>query len=161
MANAYINGTLMYGITLWATGHPNLLKKIDNLREDLIRNIYGRKTFNLSKKQVLNLFKWSPIHQTKELCEILKIHKTLFTLAPNKMYKQLTERRTLEQIKYKRINSRLRSQDTYNNIPYLIRYKEPSKFKVSYKTYLQNRKYTPKVVFSKSPPNYRLVWPDG
>lgn len=92
IANSFIHGNLMYGITLWATEHPILFLKVYKMREDLLRNVFGKKTFNLSQSQILKLFNWTPIEKTREFYDMTKIHKTLETQTPKRYYKFLRPR---------------------------------------------------------------------
>ena len=75
------------------------------------------------------------------------------------MYKNLTENRSPMQVKYKYINTVLRSDEVYNNIPYLIRNKKPKNFKTSYKNYIFELPYKPRVIKHFILNKYILVRP--
>ena len=57
----------------------------------------------------------------------------MFTKKPYKKYIILTKDRNQEQVKYKYIVTKLRSDETYNNILLNIRNKNHYKFKIAYK----------------------------
>ena len=78
IANSYLNGILHYGITVWAKSNYKLIDKIEKLRVKTIKVILDKdKTDNLSNEQVLKLFNWSTIEQSKTIAEHVIIHKVL------------------------------------------------------------------------------------
>ena len=146
-ANSFINGVIQYGITLWSHENFNLLQKVENLRIKVVKIIFGtNQTDNLNQTQLLKLINWSPIHEQAVIANNIRIHKTMYTSKPHKKFLKLTQNRNQEQIKYKYITTKLRSEESYNNIPLYIRNKEPYKFKLSYKNHRNNYKNIPNVV---------------
>ena len=71
---------------------------------------------------------------------------------------ELTENRNEEEIKYKNIKTVIRSNDSYNKIPYLIRIKNIKNFKKSYKKYRNGEKSRPVVIKNIKTNKYTLVW---
>ena len=61
-----MQGTLIYGLSLWAKENVNIIEKIEKIRVKIIRNIMGyNNTENLNRKQILNLFNWKTINEHK------------------------------------------------------------------------------------------------
>ena len=58
----------------------------------------------------------------------------------------LTQDRNPEQVKYKYIVTKLRSDESYNNIFLNIRNKNPYNFKIAYKKRHKNHKNIPKII---------------
>ena len=77
---------------------------------------------------------------------------------PIKTYLTLTQNRTQEQIKYKYIATKLRSEENYNEIPLYIRNKNIFNFKKAYKNRRNNYKIIPKIIKNRNQ-TYTLVWP--
>ena len=116
----------------------------------------------MSNNQILELFNWKPIIKMKEISENIKIHKVINTNLPVNHYIRLTQGRTNDQIKYHHITSRLRSNETYNNIPMYVRTKSVKNFKLSYKRFRKDLKSKPRIVYNSSKSiKYTLIWPGG
>ena len=79
------------------------------------------------------------------IAENIKNHKILNTKKTNEKYESLTENRNSEEVKYHYIKTVLRSQENYNKIPYIIRIKSISNFKLSYKKYRNEKNTNPKL----------------
>ena len=117
IANSYVNGVLQYGILMWANSDYRLIEKIENIRIKIIRTIIGyEETGELNRSQILKLFNWSSIEESRIIAENIRIHKIITNQKPYKKYTELTDNRTPEQVRYKYINTRLRSQESYNKI---------------------------------------------
>ena len=141
VCNAYIQGLINYGITIWTKEDFKLIDKVEKLRIKVIREVYGyHDTKDMNNIEILNLFNWKTLDKHREIAENIKIHKIINTKKPIESYKEYTEGRNNEEIKYKYIKNKIRSHDSYNSIPYLIRIKNVKKFKLSYKKYRENLK---------------------
>ena len=162
VCNAYIQGLINYGITIWTKEDIKLIDKIEKLRIKVIREVYGHEeTKDKSNNEILDLFKWKTLDKLREYAENIKIHKILNTKKPMNIYKEYTEDRNNEEIKYKYIRNKIRSHNTYNSIPYIVRVKTVKNFKLSYKKYREGLKTKPKIVKNPTGPYYTLVWPDS
>ena len=163
IANAHIQGVLIYGLALWSNTKPKHIEKIENLRVKTVRTLIGYdKTNDLNRSQILKLFNWKSINELNTITQNVKIHKVINTKLPLSHYKQLTEGRNEEQIKYYHIITKLRSQEDYNNLPMSVRTKSVRNFKLSYKRYRKDLTIKPKIIYNKySKIKYTLVWPGG
>ena len=163
IANAFMQGTLIYGLSLWAKENVNIIEKIEKIRVKIIRNIMGyNNTENLNRKQILNLFNWKTINEHKIIQDNIKIHKTFNTKQPLNNYIKYTNNRDQDQIKYYMIKTHLRSEESYNLIPTYVRMKNVKNCKLSYKRYRKDIINNPKILFNKnSIPRYTLIWPGG
>ena len=83
----------------------------------------------------------------------------MFTKKPKLLYNNFTTGRNIDQVKYNYILTHLRSEESYNDIPYHIRMKSVNNFKIAYKRYRNDLKVKPKVVKNKNNRGYTLVWP--
>ena len=160
IANLYINGVLQYGILLWAKSNSKMIEKIEKLRVKVIRTIIGyNETNDMNREQIFKLFNWSTIEDSRIIAENIRIHKIINQRKPHAKYIDLMRNRTPEQVKYKYINTRLRSQESFNKIPLNIRNKNIKNFKKAYKIYRQGLKYKPIIVKNKASSSYTLIWP--
>ena len=160
IANSYVNGIIQYGILCWAKNNHKLIEKVEKLRIKIIKAIHDNdETKDLNRDQILNLMNWNSIEDARTIAENVRIHKIIATKKPVMKYNDYTDNRTSEQIKYKHINTRLCSQDSYNMIPLNIRNKNIKNFKKSYKLYRIGLKYKPKIIKSNTNNTYMLVWP--
>ena len=59
IANAYIQGNLNYGISLWAKENIDIIDKLEKLRLKVVDIIYGEvATKNLNDEQKLYIIGW-------------------------------------------------------------------------------------------------------
>ena len=77
---------------------------------------------------------------------------------PKILYDKLIENRSDDKIKYKQINTNLRSEEKYNEIPYYVRNKNIKHFKLLYKRYRKDLKIKFKVKKNINNTDI-LVWP--
>ena len=126
----------------------------------VIRTIVGYdNTSELEREQLLKLFNWSTIEDSRKISENIIIHNILSSKKPYAKYVSLTNDRSEEQIKYKHINTNLRSQESYNVIPLNIRNKNINEFKISYKLHSYGLKINPSIVKKNLKNTYMLIWP--
>ena len=63
-ANAFINGTISYGLTLWCHEKFSLVQKIENLKVKTVKIMFGKQaTENMNQNQILKLINWLSIDQ--------------------------------------------------------------------------------------------------
>ena len=80
VCNAYIQGLLYYGITLWTKESFKLIDNIEKLRTKIIRIVYGfEETKNLNMKETLDLFNWKTLDEHRIVAENIIIHKIINT----------------------------------------------------------------------------------
>ena len=159
-ANAYINGTLQYGLSLWSKESIMMIDKIEKLRSKTVEIIFGKDYIkDMNNEEKLDLLNWKSIDNKREVDNNINIHKILYSKKPIKKYLMVTNDRNDEELKYKLIKTIIRSHGSYNDIPYLIRIKTPIKFKKSYQIYREERKKMPKIRKNKINGGYTLLWP--
>ena len=113
----------------------------------------------LIRDQILKLFNWSTIEDSRQIAENIRTHKILTNKKPYDRYLSFTNNTSEVQVKYKYINTKLRSEKSYNNIPLNIRNKSIKNFKISYKIHRIGLRFKPKVIKNKLNSTYTLVWP--
>ena len=160
IANSYVNGILHYNILLWAWNNFKLIEKIEKLRIKVIETVVGvEETKNLNREQIFKLFNWTTIEESRRVAENVKIHKIITSKKPNDKYANYMNDRSDDQVKYKYINTKLRSQESYNSIPLNIRNKSIKNFNKAYKIHRNGLKVKPKIVKYPRNSTYTLVWP--
>ena len=160
IANAYVNGIIQYGIKLWSRENIKLIDKIEKIRIEVIESIFGKeKTKNMNMNDKLNLMNWNTIEEQAIISNNIEIHKIMTIKKPIKKYRELTDDRNQDEIKYKMIKTIIRSHNKYNLIPFLIRTKNIKIFKKSSKNYRFGTKYRIKVIKNPKKNKYTIVWP--
>ena len=100
VCNAYIQGLLNYGITIWTKEDFRLIDKIDKLIIEIIRIVHGYdKTINMNNDEILALSNWKTLDQHRIIAENIKIHKILSTKKPYNLYKDYTDDRNDDEVK--------------------------------------------------------------
>ena len=159
-ANAFIQGNLNYGISIWSKENNKIIQKIENLRVKVVKIIIGNKIDDIEgNTNKLNQINWKTIEENSEILENTNIHRIMTSKRPILKYNKLTEDRNEHQIKYNNIKTQLRSGERYNKIPFYVRNKSIKNFKISYKHYRGDLKIIPRFVKIKNNERYTIIWP--
>ena len=92
----------------------DLQKRQKKLRRKTVEVIYGKQDKDLV--ETLKLMNWNTIERQAQIAKNIEIHKIMNNKMPLK-YNELIENRDEDEIKYKLIKTKLRSNNDYNKIP--------------------------------------------